>query len=137
MPDGTKLAAVGSCYMHGKRKETQIQIHKYKYTNTKQQIHIRKYKYTNTDTQIQIHGGQLLYAWKWKKKREGATLVICPRGKHSDTIWLPSSIAKTIESCFFHTICSPFPLVSLSKGLLGIGTSIPFESGCQSVTDRV
>ena len=122
MPDGTKLAAVGSCYMHGKRKETQIQIHKY--TNTKRQIHIRKYKYTNTDTQIQIHGGQLLYAWKWKKKREGATLVICPRGKHSDTIWLPSSIAKTIESCFSLQFALLSSLIPLPKGQLG--TSIPF-----------
>ena len=46
-------------------KSTQIQIHKYEYTNTQIQLHkyinkntqiqIHKYKYSNTNTQIQVH----------------------------------------------------------------------------------
>ena len=34
---------------------TQIQIHKYNYTNKNTHIQIPRYKYTNTNTQIQIH----------------------------------------------------------------------------------
>ena len=44
---------IPNCQIH-KYTNTQIQIHKYKYTNTNIQIQIHKYKYTNTNTQIQV-----------------------------------------------------------------------------------
>ena len=47
-------------YCKDKNKNTSIQKHKLKYTNTKTQIKIHKYKYTNTNIQIQI------YKYKYK-----------------------------------------------------------------------
>ena len=59
VPNISRLISVAARMVHGPNQsrqwmETQIQMHKYKYTNTNAQIQIHKHKCTNTNAQIRI-----------------------------------------------------------------------------------
>ena len=96
---------------------TQIQIHKYKYTKTNTQIHIHKYIYTNTNTQIQLH--------KYKYKYTNTNIQIQRRAKAVQCIIRSKVITHLSRTVFGFVFCLVMPY---DKLIITIRTSIFWTS---------